>query len=489
MKLNFKNTLLKTLFLGIFFQLTIFPVAFGQNKAEKINALMNLHNQYAQFNGSVLVVENGEVIYKKGLGLSNMEWNIPNQPNTKHRLGSITKQFTSMLILQLVEQGKISLDAKVSDYLPDYPKKTGNKITIHHLLTHSSGIPEFLMIPNFRKEKSRNSYSPTEFISFFADSPLQFSPGKEFSYSNSGYFLLGVIIEKVTGKPYEQVLQENIFTPLKMDNTGYDHHSLVLKNRASGYTKNGNEYRNAAFIDMSIPYAAGSLFSTTEDLYLWDQALYTNQLLSEKTKALLFTPYVSAWDGGYGYGWHISKKTIGEKTDVKVISHTGGINGFSTFISRMPDQKNLIVLLNNVGGTELTNIGISLINILYNAPYEMPKKSLAELLMETAMASGFESSFNQFRELKNSDDYAIKENEINNLGYQVLRMGKAKEAIEIFMLNVETFPKSWNTYDSLGEAYLINGNKELAIKFYKKSVEINPNNTGGISALSKLQKE
>ena len=130
MKQNFKNTLLKTLFLGIFFQLTILPVVFGQSKTEKINELMKLHNEYAQFNGSVLVVENGEVIYKKGLGLANMEWNIPNQPNTKHRLGSITKQFTSMLILQLVEQGKLSSDAKVSDYLPEYPKKTDRKSVV-----------------------------------------------------------------------------------------------------------------------------------------------------------------------------------------------------------------------------------------------------------------------------------------------------------------------------------------------------------------------
>ncbi|MFK5958719.1 MAG: serine hydrolase [Lutibacter sp.] len=489
MKQYSQRSLRRKILLIIFIQVTTLSIVFGQSKAEKIDELMNLHNEYAQFNGSVLVVENGEVIYKKGLGLANMEWNIPNQPNTKHRLGSITKQFTSMLILQLVEQGKLSLNGKVSDYLPEYPKKSGNKITIHHLLTHSSGIPEYLMIPNFIKEKSRDQYTPTEFMSFFKNSPLLFTPGKEFSYSNSGYFLLGIIIEKVTGKSYEQVLQENIFTPLKMNNTGYDHHSSVLKNRASGYTKNGNEYRNATFIDMSIPYAAGSIFSTTEDLYLWDQALYTNQLLSKKTKALLFTPYMPAWDGGYGYGWHISKKSIGEKTDIKVISHTGGINGFSTLISRMPDQKNLIVLLNNVGGTDLTNIGISLINILYNAPYQMPKKSLAELLMETAMVSGFESAFNQFRELKNSNDYAVKENEINNLGYQVLGMGKAKEAIEIFMLNVETFPKSWNTYDSLGEAYLIDGNKDLAIKYYKKSIEINPDNTGGISALSKLQSE
>jgi CubicO group peptidase (beta-lactamase class C family) len=489
MKQNFKFTLVKIILLVVIFLITTASNAFGQSKTEKINELMNLNNQYGLFNGSVLVVENGSVIYNKGIGLANMEWNIPNQPNTKHRLGSITKQFTSMLILQLVEQGKISLEAKISDYLPNYPEETGKQITIHHLLTHSSGIPEFLAIPNFMKEKSRVSYSPTEFMSLFAGLPLQFIPGKKFSYSNSGYFLLGVIIEKVTGKSYEQVLNDNIFKPLKMNNTGFDHHSTVLKNRASGYLKIGKIYQNADFGDMSIPYSAGSMYSTTEDLYLWDKALYANLLLSKKTKKLLFKPYVPAWGGYYGYGWHILDKSVGKETTIKVISHTGGINGFTTLISRMPDQKNLITLLNNVEHTDLTDIGLSISNILYNAPYELPKKSFADLLMETAMESGFEVAFNKFTELKNSNNYAIKEAEINNLGYQILNMNKIKEAIELFKLNVETFPKSWNTYDSLGEAYLKDGNKSLAIKYYKKSIEINPNNTEGISVLLKLESE
>lgn len=489
MKQYLQSSFLKKVLLIIFIQVTTLSIVFGQSKAEKIDELMNLHHKFEQFNGAVLVAENGVVIYKKGLGMANMEWDIPNQPNTKFRLGSLTKQFTSMLILQLVEQGKLSLDGKIAEYLPEYPKKSGNKISIHHLLTHSSGIPEYLMIPNFIKEKSRNQYTPTEFISFFKDLPLLFTPGKEFSYSNSGYFLLGVIIEKVSGKSYEQMLQELIFTPLKMKNTGFDHHSTVLKNRASGYVKNGSFYNNAEFIDMSIPFSAGSLYSTVEDLYLWDQALYTNQLISEKSKELLFTPYMPTWGGGYGYGWHILEKPLDGGINLKVISHTGGINGFSSLISRNPEQKNLVVLLNNVGGTDLNNIGLSITNILYNAPYEMPKKSLAKLLLETATTQGFDAAFNQFKELKNSDKYAIKENEINNLGYQAIGMGKVKEAIEIFKLNTETFPKSWNTYDSLGEAYLLYGNKDLAIKYYKKSVEMNPKNTGGIKALKKLQSD
>ena len=286
------RTIINTVFLGVFIVTGIFNVSYGQAKVDKLDKLISAYAEYGKFNGSVLVAEKGKVIYKKGFGLADMEWNIPNQPDTKHRLGSITKQFTAMVIMQLVEQGKLKLDVPISAYLPDYPKKNGDVITIHHLLTHSSGTPNMTSFPGFIKNISRNSYSPVQLVNLFADSTLQFEPGKKFAYSNSGYILLGYIIEKVTGKSYEQVLQENIFTPLKMNNTGYDHHRSVLKNRASGYEKNGRHYVNANFIDMSVPYAAGALYSTVEDLYLWDQALYGNQLLRKENMDLLFTKHI-----------------------------------------------------------------------------------------------------------------------------------------------------------------------------------------------------
>src|SRR5690606_17204118 len=204
--------------------LTSFNVAQAQTKADKIDKLVSTYAEYGKFNGSVLVADKGNVIYKKGFGLADMEWNIPNQPDTKHRLGSITKQFTAVLIMQLVEQGKLQLHVPVTTWLPDYPKKNGDIITIHHLLTHTSGIPNMTSCPGFIKDVSRNAYTPAQLVKISADSTLEFKPGERFAYSNSGYLLLGHIIEKVTGKSYEQVLQEHILTPLGMTNTGYDHH-------------------------------------------------------------------------------------------------------------------------------------------------------------------------------------------------------------------------------------------------------------------------
>lgn len=469
--------------------LQLFTISiFAQDKAKQIEELLNKYNEYGQFNGSALVAENGKVIFKKGFGLANMEWNIPNQSDTKFRLGSISKQFTALLIVKLAEEGKIKLDVPITTYLPDYPKENGDKITIHNLLTHTSGIPNYTAAPNFLKDKSRLPFTPSEFVKTFDKLPLEFTPGEKFRYSNSGYFLLGYIIEKISGKTYEQYLQEVILTPLKMANTGYDHFEVILKNRAAGYEKNGKNISNASFIDMSIPYAAGSLYSTVEDLYLWDQALYTTKLLSQKSMESLFKPYIKAWNGFYGYGWSTEEVANGDKEKLKVIEHGGGINGFNTLISRIPADKDLVVLLNNTGGTVLGEINSGIRAILYNQPVNQPKKSLAQEVLEVFTEKGLTAGTETYKKLKTDPTYGIKEGDINSAGYQLLQSGKKKEAIEVFKINVETFPKSGNAYDSLGEAYLADGDKKAAIANYSKSVALDPTNESGKKALEEILK-
>ena len=479
---------IKLIVLSILLQFFALNVSFAQDKAKQIDELIGKYNQYGQFNGSALVAENGKVILKKGFGSANMEWNIPNEPDTKFRLGSISKQFTAFLIVKLAEEGKIKLDVPITTYLPDYPKVTGDKITIHHLLTHTSGIPNYTSLPNFFKDNSRNPYTPEEFVKTFSNLPLEFTPGEKFNYSNSGYFLLGYIIEKISGKSYEQYLQEIILNPLKMVNSGYDHADVILKNRAAGYEKRGKKIRNAPYLDMSIPYAAGSLYSTVEDLYLWDQALYTNKLLSSKSMESLFNSYIKAGKGSYGYGWFIEEadRATGK---VKVIEHGGGINGFNTIIYRIPGDKNLIVLLNNTGGTVLNEISQSIRDILYNQSFKAPKMSLAFELLDSFSEQGVTTGLNTYNKLKNDPVYAISEEEMNRVGYELLQNGKTKEAIEVFKINTETYPKSGNVYDSLGEAYLKDGNKKLAITNYKKSLELDPTNDAGKKALEELLKK
>ena len=468
--------------------LFISGIGFTQNKAQQIEDLINKYVEYGKFNGSVLVSDQGKVVFKKGFGMANMEWDIPNQPNTKHRLGSITKQFTAMLILQLAAEGKLDLQAPITTYLPDYPKATGDKITTHHLLTHTAGIPNYTSFPGFFKDESRNPYKPLDFTEKFANKDLEFEPGERFNYSNSGYFLLGVIIETLSGKTYEQMLHDKIFKPLNMNDTGYDNHDDILKNRATGYEKEAGKLINSKYLDMSIPYAAGSMYSTVEDLYLWDQALYTNKLLPQKYMDMYFKGYIQAFGNAkYAYGWGVGYDKIGTSNDsIYTISHGGGINGFNTNISRATQDKSLVVLLNNTGGAPLNEMTQSIRGILHGKPYDMPKKSVATELLDAIHKQGIEAGIARYNEIKDSKTYNLNEGEMNKIGYQLMGEDKTEEAAEVFKLNIEAFPKSFNVYDSYAEALMNLGQNELAIKHYKTSVTMNPNNTNGIEQLKKL---
>jgi tetratricopeptide (TPR) repeat protein len=238
---------------------------------------------------------------------------------------------------------------------------------------------------------------------------------------------------------------------------------------------------------MSLPYAAGSMYSTVEDLYLWDQALYTDRVLSAQSKELMYKPTLN----DYAYGWFIAKAKLGAGTEtVPSISHGGGINGFNTLIMRYPVQKNLVVLLDNTSqGENLDKLSQELTNILYDKPFDLLKMPLAAVLLKTIKEKGVEAGIAQYRDLKarQAKVYDFGEPELNTLGYQLLQAKKLKEAVEIFKLNVEAYPLGFNTYDSLAEAYMNSGNNELAIQNYKKSLELNPENTGAVAMLKRLE--
>jgi CubicO group peptidase (beta-lactamase class C family) len=455
--------------------------------AEKIDALLAAYNKQRYFNGAALVAENGKVILRKGYGLANMEWQIPNAPDTKFRLGSITKQFTSMVIMQLVGEGKVKLDEKITTYLPDYRKDTGDKVTVRHLLTHTSGIPSYTSQPGFFQTVWRNPYAVDAFIKQYASGDLEFEPGSKWVYDNSGYFLLGAIIEKVTGKTYEQALKERIFEPLGMKDSGYDRFAAIIPKRATGYQLTPSGYENAPYLDMSIPYAAGALYSTVDDLYKWDRALYTDKLLGADLKKTMFTPVMN----DYAFGWGVRKMKLDDgKTEVMTIAHNGGINGFNTLETRMPDTQDLVVLLDNTSrGDKLDALGTGIMDILRGIEAPEPKASLVDELMKTLAAGSARDAIARYRELKakSPQTYDFSEQEINRLGYVLLQRRRVADAIEIFLLNVEESPKSWNAYDSLAEAYAAHGDRDLAIANYKKSLELNPKNANGAKALERLE--
>ncbi len=284
--------------------------------------------QRGYFSGSVLVARNGQVILSQGYGFADYAQHIPNTAQTKFRIGSITKQFTAMAILILQEQGKLTVSDKLCAYLADCPE-SWQAVTLHQLLTHTSGIPDTTNL----------SESLDQAIADAKARPLDFQPGEKFGWSNTGYNLLGKVIEAASGQTYESFLQQNIFEPLGMSNTGYDHGQADL---ALGYETSGSY--PVMLDNPDVLFACGALYSTVEDLYRWDQALYTARLVSQKTLDAMFTAYVVIPDSGgqsYGYGWVIRLGTP------RLIMHDGVLTGFRSVIFRYPDDKTTIIVLAN----------------------------------------------------------------------------------------------------------------------------------------------
>jgi CubicO group peptidase (beta-lactamase class C family) len=337
-----------------------------QTIPEKTDTLLTAYEKVSGFNGSVLVARKGTIIFEKGYGYKNKKALLPNDPNTIFQIGSITKQFTSAIILQLKEKQKLSLQDKLSKYIPDYPN--GDQITIEHLLTHTAGVYNYTNNQDFMKNRSTKPIARDSLLALFRNKPLDFKPGEKFNYSNSGYILLGYIIEKVTGRSYFQVVRDNIFRPLHMDHSGFDFTSLTSADKATGYNPPQPQLP-AEIVDSSASFSAGAIYATIGDLYKWDRALYSSSIISQPSEEAAFTPHL----GKYGYGWEIDS-IYGKR----VVSHSGGITGFVSFILRVPEDEICIIVLDNAPSqAQPGQIGNSINALLNNKEYTIPKPHVA----------------------------------------------------------------------------------------------------------------
>jgi CubicO group peptidase (beta-lactamase class C family)/uncharacterized protein YneR len=291
---------------------------------------------------AALVMKDGQIVLRKGFGMANLELRIPVSPDMVFELGSITKQFTAASILLLQERGQLRVEDEITKYLPDYPTH-GQKITVENLLTHTSGIPSYTGLDEWMP-RVREDMKITDLIAMFKDKPLEFTPGEKWAYDNSGYILLGAILEKVSGKSYEQFVEEEIFQKLGMAHSRYGHTEELVPLRASGYEKNDKGFYNARYLSMTQPYAAGSLMSTVDDLAIWDRALAGETLLKKASLDRMLTSYKlkSGLATHYGYGMGVS-----ELAGKRLLAHGGGIFGFVTIITRVPDEHLLVVILSN----------------------------------------------------------------------------------------------------------------------------------------------
>ncbi len=472
----------KFLFLLLF--LSVSNITQAQSAIEKIDDLLTRYSEYGLFNGAVIVANDGGVILEKAYGFANYQWDVPLTKDAKFRVGSVTKQFTAALILQLVSEGKIKLDGKITDYLPGYRKDTGGKVTIRELLNHTSGIKSYTNMPNVWRDSLRNHYTEVYMLKHFQMGDLEFTPGSNFNYNNTGYYLLAAIAEKVTGEKYSDLIKKRLLEPAGMLNSGIETDEFAIKKMCDGYIKQGLKYLKDPYIYMPNAMGAGNLYSTVGDLYKWDRALYGGKILKEKFKELMFTPNKF----GYGFGWFVRNEVNPEGKKVKIVWHTGGINGFNSIIWRNITDSTLIVILSNVGPFAAFPLAVKIQQILYGNAPAMPKRPLYDYLYEKITDEGIDSAIRLFYRLKKeeSDVFDFSESQLNTLGYILLNENRINDAIKIFDLNIKEFPSSSNVYDSMGEAMLKKGNKKQAIRYYRKSLELNPGNDNAVKVLKKL---
>ncbi len=335
--------------------LFLFSGCVDQHRVDKIGKIVQHHVEVGNLHGTVLVADRGTPIYQKAFGLANLEWRIPNAIDTRYRIYSMSKQFTAMIIMQLVEGGTLSLHEPISTYLPTYRKDVGDQITIHHLLTHTHGIPDnYDSLPQHlltdRTEKLIENYFSNDLVS---------KPGTDWKYSGiTGYMLLGAIIESVTGLSYGEVVQHNILDPVGMANTCYLDFKTPISKRAADYTREDGQIIDRIQVNFAHGNGASGLVSTVEDLLLWDQSLYTNKLLSQEYLEMYLAPQVTRYEPFYyGYGWYMADIAFNGDSN-RVHFHSGGGSGF---IFRDITDQQTIILLNNLSSDSLYNIGLELL--------------------------------------------------------------------------------------------------------------------------------
>ena len=448
-------------------------------KAEVIDSLLNECLDRGIFNGVALVADEGEVILHKGYGVSDVETGSRLKLSDRFYIGSLTKQFTSALIFRLQEEGFLNIDQPISRYLPEFDTPEFEKITLHHLLAHTSGLNNYTSFSEFDRAKP---YTESEFITFI-QRPLLFEPGSSWNYSNTGYYLLGVIAQRVSNKTYGDLLQEQIFGPLNMTNTGYDT-AWIEKNLAHGYYRTIHGMSPMPDYSLVTLLSSGGMYATAEDLFKWDQALYTDRLLSDSSKAILFEPV----QNDYACGWYVKRGVDGGQPYERHF-HGGWIKGYHAFILRRIPSKQVVILMDNSYSQEIQTIKNRIWSALIEEEVRDIRPKLSNLLYQSCVNHTLEQVVDS---ISNNLDlfegqYTFEEFDINAVGYRLMEAERFSEAAILFTFNLSRYPESWNVYDSMGELKLATRDYNEAEKLYRKSLTLNPENVSAKEALEKIE--
>lgn len=443
----------------------------AQNKRDKLDEIMKSYHHFNMFDGSVLVAENGKIIYKAAFGMANREWNIANTVDTKFMLGSVSKPITAMLMLLQVQKGLINLDKTIADYIPEYSKKNGSKISIRQLLSHTSGMPNYDIIKDFFSKISRQNFTRDEYIKLYMDSSMVFKPGTSYYYSSWGYFTLGYIMEKVTGKSYAQLMKDDIFDKLGMNNSGSYYHTQIVNKRASGYDYSLGGYTSADFRDQSNTMGTGDLYSTVGDLFKLHLAITNNTIINKSLTNEMFTPGIRPWQ--YGFGWFNQNFKYTPTDSVFANYHLGTTEGFLSFLIRIPSTNSLVVFLCNSAPTHFFGIATNLMKVLYDKPVTL--KQPVHKILETQLATinGKKAVEEYYKMKKDTAQYYIDWLAMDQLGNQLYDLKRYEDASIIFENNALEFPQRDLALFDLAKTYEKLGKRIEAIIWYKKVLALN----------------
>ena len=440
----------------------------------RIASLLRAYADLDQLSGAVLVAERGKILFRGAFGFSNQELGVKAAPEHRFLIGSMTKAFTAVLALQEVAAGHIELDAPAIRYWPDFPDPSGGAITVRHLLTHRSGLKHWGAVKDFLNAGARLQHDPADIVTLYAAQGLAFKPGTDESYSSIGYMVLGILLEKVTGKSYGALLQERIFSPLGMTSSSLDDHSTITKGRAMSYRYNflKARYDNAEYRDATTTYSTGGILSTVDDLLRWDQALETAKLLPDSLRALIF----DRSQGEAEYGWRIQNLASG----IRAFWHVGLESGFRSEIVRVPARGQTVIVLGNFRDLDTDGISQRILKILDGNAPEMPKRSLMKAILEAAAAGGGSAAVEKFRAiLREPRGYDMTETQALIAAIE-LRSDKACDrAAPVYEAWLDVYSKSrYQTTALVGAAdcRLLLGDRERARAHIDRLAQIEPKN-------------
>ncbi|OXA93473.1 serine hydrolase domain-containing protein [Flavobacterium hercynium] len=458
---------------AIFFTALLQPIVVNSQNLKSIvdpikSQLKNLEKEN-NLSGVVLIAKNGKPIYREAFGFANLPDSVKNKPDTKFNLASINKMFTGMAIMQLVEAGKISLQDKVGKYLLDYPNKAvADSVTIHQLLTHTSGMNSFW--EEYDKVAKEKFKTVSDYLPLFANAKLSFVPGSDFYYSNSGYMVLGLIIEKVSGQDYFDYVKEHIYKPAKMINTDAYELNNAIPNLATGYTMSLEEpgqWKNNIFSNLAKGTPAGGGYSTVDDLLNFANALQNNRLLSKESTAIYTAGRVKFRDGMYGYGF-MEDIINGHR----VIGHTGGHDGIACELMIYPDLGYTVVILTNGEVENYWEVSNLIKKQLAGSTPSMDNFFYTKQVIKTVCDKGYEAGIKEVEQ--NLKKHSVRESLVERYGYKLLFEKKTNQAIDLFKLNNHLFPNSTYGYYYISEAYRVSGQKKQAIEYLKLYMQKEP---------------